>query len=497
MRSQRIRTSGLLLSVMLLSIPSAHGQNEEDAVRVGTMQVGGTARTMGLAGAFGALGADPGSAWSNPAGMALFRTSELSFTPAIEMNDATARFQNSESAAMDQRFFFGNMALVLNARGKEGSPWHSSSFGIVYDRLATHHWERSATGGGVRSSILQQFAREATGTPFNDLENAFPFGADLAFMTFGIDTAGGVSSYLPAIPDGAATRQTHTISSGGANTNTSFFWAGNYEERLYIGAAIGILGSRLERRIKQVVAPEEQTIDLREFSFEERLVVRGSGFDLKVGVIGRLSDAFRLGMAVHSPAYFTLNDAYTTTMSTRFITPDSEGRTQYRFDSPDGAFSYRQTTPWRVVTSAAVIIAGRGALSVDHEYADMRAMRYRRSNAFADDYDFSAENAAIKSSLRATHNVRIGTEWRFQGTYLRGGWAYWQAPYAVSDRRHADPMMRFSLGGGQRWERISVDLTLAYDKTSDRYTPYAPDLVEPITTDLTNFRAFVTVGLRP
>ena len=61
------------MGVALVFMSVARAQGEEDALRISSIRPGGTARSNGLANAFGAVGADPVSVAINPAGMALYR----------------------------------------------------------------------------------------------------------------------------------------------------------------------------------------------------------------------------------------------------------------------------------------------------------------------------------------------------------------------------------------------------------------------------------------
>ena len=479
--------------VVVFAATQLAAQNEEDALRIGTMRPQGTARSLGLGGAFGALGGDAGALWVNPGAMALYTTTEFSITPGIEFHDASNTFYGTASSNSDARIFFGNLALVLNFKPKEGSAMKGSSFGLVFDRTASHHWERVATGA-VNSSLLQQFADAAHGQLPEEFNQ---FTTDLAWQTYGINQIDSSLNYVSAIPAGAATEQRHTISTGGANTNTSFFYAGNYNNRLYFGAAIGILGSKLERRIVQNETTSDEDLDLKSLRYEERLVTRGTGFDVKLGVVGRITDQFRLGASLHSPAFFSLTDAYFSRMETSFRTPDSSGVYDYAWDSPDGSYSYRLNTPWRVLASAAYIVGKRGVISADYEYSSPRNMRFRTADALVDDYDFGYENSRIKDLYRPTHSVRAGTEWRLGVLYLRGGVAWWMDPYVGTSELHGSDLMRYSLGGGFRKDRLSLDLTVAYDQRSGSYYTYGPDYVDPVRETTTAYRALFTVAYRP
>ncbi len=68
----------LIISALILTAAStALSQTSADALRYSRIDIGGTARYMGLSGAFGALGADFTTASTNPAGLGLYKSSEF------------------------------------------------------------------------------------------------------------------------------------------------------------------------------------------------------------------------------------------------------------------------------------------------------------------------------------------------------------------------------------------------------------------------------------
>ncbi|MCB0765340.1 MAG: hypothetical protein KDB84_11580, partial [Flavobacteriales bacterium] len=193
-----------LVSMGLLALIEGQAQSEEDALRISSLMTGGTARSNGLANAFGAVGADPVSIGINPAGFGLYRTSELSLTPSLEVNDANSTFYRTKAADTQTRFYFNNLALILNNPSDGGGDWRSGTFGVVYDRQQTHHWRKQAIGDRVPGTFLQRFVNEASGTRVDDLNNdAFPFSSSLAWYTYGIDQLDSTANtYVSAIPFG-------------------------------------------------------------------------------------------------------------------------------------------------------------------------------------------------------------------------------------------------------------------------------------------------------
>lgn len=491
--------SWALLGLGVLCGPLAFGQNEEDALRYSQTLPGGTARSWAMGSAFGAVGADPASASINPAGFGLYNASELSLTPSFEVNDAEALHYGTSATANDNRFSFNNLALILSSPSSKGGDWRGGVFGISFDRQASYNWEKRALGTGVNSTILQRFANEANGTSPGALADAFPFTSDLAYQTYAINPTGDTiaNTYDSAIPFGSPVRQDHTISTSGRLNTTSFFYAANYMDRLYIGATVGVVGVRYERETTHRETTLDGTLDLQDLMYKEKLLTTGNGLDLKLGVIGRATDRLRLGLAFHSPMWLQMSDSYVYTMTTDFRTPDVNGDTGYGYDSPDGNFTYRVRTPWRVVASAAYVAGKHGLVSVDYGYTNFRQSKLNSGADVVDGYDFRLENDVIREDFRATHSVRVGTEWRSGNWYFRGGWGYWPSAYDDHDARQGTAYMRYTAGLGFRTTHVSIDLAGIYGTQDIKYFQYDPALISATSERITDTHGMLTIAYRP
>lgn len=493
------RTMMRIPTVLLLLLISGRSfaQSEEDALRVSTMSPGGSARSNGMGNAFGALGADPISSGINPAGFGLYRTSGMSITSQLEVNGSKTLHYQTTDVATQARFSFSNMALVLHFPNDASSDWRSSTFGVVYDRRQSYHWSTEASGD-ANSTILQRFVNEAEGTDHTNVVDAFPFTAGLAWNAFGMDTlAGQPSSYVSYIADGALVRQRHVIEANGRNAHTAFFYSGNYMDRLYVGLQVGVLSHRYERAITHADNTLDQSLEISNATYKENLATSGSGFDVKAGFLVRITERLRTGASIHSPQWLLLNDAYNAQLNTTWRTPDSEGNYGYEALSPDGTFAYRLMTPWRAAASAAYLAGTNGSVSVDYEYADMSAMRFRAANALEDLYDFAAENDRIKARFTQVHTVRVGTEWRAGNWYYRGGWGYTPDPYRSTDLLHAGGQKTYAAGVGYRSEHLSIDLGLNYVVQPLRFLQYSPELIDPTEEERSSYRTFITFSFRP
>lgn len=503
MRNLSLR-SGLALPLVLLWLASS-GQSEEDALRISDIAPGGTARSNGLANAFGAVGADMSAVSINPGALGLYRISELSLTPMLEVNDASSLHYGKRSADERTRFAFSSLALAINSPSENGGDWRSSTYGITFDRQATHNWRRAARADAVPSTILQSFANEADGSAGADLVSYFPFTSGLAWETYGInpsyltDPNGDTipNLYDSAIPFRSDVSQEHTIESTGSATNTAFFYSGNYRDQLYIGAALGIVGHRYKRSTVHKETSLDEGLDLSDLTYREELNATGTGVDLKVGIVGRVTERFRMGLSIHSPQWMQMNEVFTTTIRTGFRTADDQGATSYSSKSPDGIFSYRVNTPWRGVASAAYVVGSYGIVSVDYTYANFSNARFHRSSRLADDYNFAAENDIINNAFRAVQGLRVGSEWRYNNWYYRLGWGFAPDAYRKEQSRHAQSTKTYAGGIGYRTDHFGLDLAVNYIQGQSIYYQYDPSTVEATVEDRRTVRTMITMSFRP
>lgn len=503
MHGMRSRSGTVLLSTFLAL--SLTAQSEEDALRISSYQPGGTARSAGLGNAFGALGADAAAVVINPGGGGLYRSSEVSLTPLVEVNKAMSSYYGTQAKDSHTRFAFSSLALAINSPSDKKGYWRSGTFGIVFDRQESHYWDRQAIAGSAPTTILQSFVNEADGTMSSDLNTFFPFTSGLAWLTYGIDPAVFLdpngdtlpNRYESAIPFGSPVQQTHTIVSTGASNNTAFFYAGNFMDRLYIGASLGIAGHRYVRTTTHAEVSADYTLDLGNLSYREELNASGSGFDVKLGIVGRITERFRMGLAYHSPQWMQMTESFSTSLRTGFRTPDVAGNFIYEENSPLGESPYRVNTPWRTVLSAAYVAGAYGLFSVDYTYADYTRMSMKASDLELTGYDFAAENELIQGTFRRVHSVRVGTEWRQGRWYYRLGWGYVPDAYQRDDKRHTLATKTYAGGIGYRTDHIGLDLGLNYVQSQFIYYQYDPSTVQATVEDRSTFRTLLTLSFRP
>ncbi|MDR1698331.1 MAG: hypothetical protein LBR75_00695, partial [Prevotellaceae bacterium] len=125
----------LILSCSMVAF-FANAQDAFDALRFGQTDIYGSARYMSMAGAFSALGGDPLVMTLNPAGLGLYRSSELSLSPNLMINHTNAALGAGEQTENRTRLQFNNVSYVVSAdyslNGKSGVS--RGAFGFSFNR---------------------------------------------------------------------------------------------------------------------------------------------------------------------------------------------------------------------------------------------------------------------------------------------------------------------------------------------------------------------------
>ena len=79
-----------LLPIFIFLCHTIWAQSENDIVRYSVTPNNGSARVSAMGGAFGALGGDLSNTNNNPAGIGVFRRSEVNFTPYFNIANTTS-----------------------------------------------------------------------------------------------------------------------------------------------------------------------------------------------------------------------------------------------------------------------------------------------------------------------------------------------------------------------------------------------------------------------
>lgn len=481
----------LVTSLCLLLSLSALSQNEVDALRYSYLMNGGSARSMASGGAFGALGADMSVLHYNPAGIGRFRYSELGMSFGGTHQETAAQYVGMTTENSSFRPNFNQLGMVgafaIN-KNNELSKWKRFQFGFSYTKLADYKENVRVLGENVNSSMLQVFTQQAYGVNENSIYDNYPFGAGLAYMTYAIDPQ--VDGSYSHRFEGETVTQMKSIERKGRLSESAISLGGNWNEKLYLGASVGIIAAKFQEQgiYTEKTDLSDTVADLIDFTYRDDLITSGSGINIKAGAIVLPAEWLRFGIAVHSPSVIQFKDNYSTTFST-FWWDD----TTLSMSSPDGAFDYIVKTPGRLIGSAA-LVSKFGLISFDYERVNYAGARLRTPQFSESNYDFKTENETIIDIYRVAENYRIGVEFKVKEIIaLRGGYALFGSPF--KDKSGMQTQI-FSLGLGYRWKIYYADLSVQHISRQENYYMYDPDLVTAAVLDHTKVAVNLSLGLR-
>ena len=408
---------------------SVFSQTVSDVLKYSYLRPSGTARFMGTGGAMGALGADFGTLSTNPAGLAMFRTDELTVTPSLRFAHTDASIGNAPEVGEDKSAFgFDNLGIVFNTTPR-GGRWKTFNIGIGLNRMNNFN-QSIYYFGNAEGSIMNGYFNEAesvinNGGSDDDLN---PFGSQLAWDANAIYYQDGVLTYDFAGFENATVDRSHTINTFGSMNEMTLSFAGNYNEQLMIGATVGVpfVNYRLEG--EYIESDPGGDIDgnvpfFGQLIYTDYLRTEGVGINFKMGLIYKINQALRIGAAFHTPTALGLTDNYSNTFAYDY----GDGSGSYTGDtyfSPDGIFDYKLRTPWRVIASGGVVIRKYGFISADVEWVDYGANRYNFTSNVASNENQALErelNTDIQRTYQSAMNVRVGGELALDQFRLRAG----------------------------------------------------------------------------
>ncbi len=487
----------LIISFIAFTI-LIHAQGAVEALQYSRFSPGGTARFIGMNGAFGALGGDFSVLSTNPAGIGLYRSSEFSITPSFTIGNTNSTFLNQDGSDYKVNFNLGNIGMIFakdipSRTGQNG--WKFIQFGIGINRLNDFNNRVIIIGDNANNSLLDVYSAYATDFEIpaieieEDLYYDYAYDLNPAWWTYLLDTIGGPANYVnPIIKDGVT--QSLSISKWGSMNEFVMTIGGNYSDIIYIGATLGIPFIRYyeESNYREEVDPANVNInDLRYFNIYRKLQTNATGINAKFGIIVKPVNWLRIGGSIHTPTFYSsVRDKNITIFDSKWRTPDLDGYTTYtkRNAWPK---EYELTTPFRASGSLAFIIGPYGLISGDYEFINYSFARMRAVPTYVND--------DIKNSYTSTHNFRIGTEWRYNIFSIRAGYGYQPSPYKSNIN---DGVINTYTGGvGLKVQNIYIDIAYSRSEMSEDYYLYSYDIYTAKSVNQTAIsRILFTLGAR-
>ncbi|MBR6284691.1 MAG: outer membrane protein transport protein [Muribaculaceae bacterium] len=426
----------------------ASAQYTFDALQLSQTELRGTSRFMSMGGAFGALGGDISVLNQNPAGIGIYRSSDLGLTLGVDFNSAKA----GGTKVDETKFNFSNVGYV-GAIKLDSETMPNLNWGVSYNRNYSfnRHWRGAAFG--IPTSITNYLADVANsaGVTLADLDpsDGKPFDTRaawnqvLAYQNYLLNpNAGGTLDGLGY--DGVVGDAEFEVNERGHSDEFSIALGGNLANTLYWGFSVGITDLLYEynRYYGEVLdgtmvydKPNDANAKLTDgnaaFGFSDWSRTTGTGYSFKLGAILKPVNALRIGLAFHTPTYYDMKDTYQSVVASEFVPDKADGYVLDDYYTPTASSWYKLRTPWRFIGSLATVIGTTGILSADYEYVS------NTNILLLDDHnnEFAGAKQEAKDFLAGSHIMRVGGELRLTPNWsLRAGYSY-QTSNASQDVR--------------------------------------------------------------
>jgi hypothetical protein len=483
-----------IIALAVLTLQGINAQNVDDALRYSQIFYTGTARFMSMGGAFTALGGDMSTLSQNPAGIGLFRSSEISLSPQLAHINTSASFHGISKDYV-YNFNLGQAGIVSNIISGNGtSGLLSLNIGYSFNKTNNLNLSARIQGTSTTSSMADDWADASNGTYYTDLTGA----EGIAYDAWIIDTITGTgaktygtvfSNYGDNATSDYGQNIRRLISNEGYTGEHAFSVGGNYSNKVFFGATLGISRLRYTGHYEHLEKADYYLDSgLSDFTYTEHFENTGTGISLKIGTIIKPTENIRLGFAFHSPTIYKIDEYYYDNVSSNF-TDDSH----YEFENDPVRYNYALTTPFRALAGFAYQFKKMGLVSVDYEFVDYSTARFSETG---DNYDYSEKNLKIKNTLKPASNIRVGGEFRMDKFYLRGGYGYYGKVFELGEENDDMHYRSVSLGAGFREQNINIDFAFTNLRHDRSYILYKyNNYSESAIAGLTNTKNMFTVTM--
>lgn len=474
----------LIAAGIVLASNSLYAQYTADALRFSQPEQGSTARFKGMGNAQTALGGDISSLSSNPAGLGFFTKSEFNFTPEFNNFKVGSSYLNAKNDASESKAGINQIGAVFYSptRRLKGSDvkngWVSVNFGIGYNKTNNFNTNINYGGTNPKSSYADYLADQTTrnyGTLQPPASNTDLIGSgsleEMGYKNF--LTEFNTGGYFPTTQ--VNNMQNYSVINTGSQSEVNLGIAGNYSNKLYIGASLGFANINFtsdklfrENGLNRTFQGQDPqflngSYDLAYRSYQE---TKGSGINAKIGLIYKPVEALRLGLSFISPTWYSLSDRYSEGLNTTYT--KQNGTTIPEYKNADQIYNqdYNLRTPYRVNGGVSYIVANAAILTADVEYVDYSSIRFTSGGNNLE----RSTNRSIADSYKGNLNYRVGAEVKvINQVMIRGGYNYASSPY-----KNIDVNTQAVSGGlGYRFDNYYIDATFRHSMYNSTNSPYS------------------------
>lgn len=487
----------IVIAILGLLITKVDAQSDVDALRFSqTPVLGTTARSLGLGGAIGALGADQSAVLSNPAGLAQYKSNAFNISLGTNSvkNQASYLDGNARTSNLFSPDFTGVNLVFTDRKTRGGSPvktgWVNTNFQLGYNKIASFDRNVSYVGSNAQNSFTDYVANYVQGTNAADLNandeqlaRGFYYFDNMFWYSYLIDSSSNRNYFANYDPANGAISQSGKVISRGGMGEYNIAFAANYEHKVYFGGGFNITQVNYTETNTFSEIDNSLTIgNWNTFDFKRNLETKGYGVNGRLGVIFRPNNNIRIGGTVHTPTKLVLTDNYSDELFVRQDNGEVDD-----LSTIDKEYKYNITTPAKYGLQAAYIFAKKGLVSAEIESID-----YSTMNISSSDDLFENSNDNIANKYTNTINLKVGGEYVINSFRLRGGFASIGNPLAEGSEYSRKII---SGGFGMQEQNWAFDFGMSRDMTNDIYVPYtvSGQASNGVSNTLTNTRLMITL----
>jgi len=423
----------LLIIAAIFNFSALFSQTVFDANINSSSDINGTARYMSMGGAFGALGGDASSITDNPAGLGIYRKSEISTTLNMQMQNSSATWNNENASNNKSNIKFNNFSYIIASptyRSQQGNSEGllSSNWSVSFNQIKNYDRNVTINGKSSLSSMTDYMSYFTANTdPYYLSKNgdySSPYDntnvswlSVLSWDTFLTDTING--KYVNFLNVGEKSTPSYLLTERGHINKYSIAWSGNFSNKFYLGTSIDYT----EINHSTTSTYEEILASVGDMSLMSNFSTKGGGVSVNVGAIYKPTDNLRLGFAFHSPTIYSLTEhSYSDLISNIGVHHNYSA-------TPNDTYydnSYMLQGPLQLNASLAYVL-DKGLLSAEYVYNNTTGMKLMDSNGNSSSYDNNNNpvNSDINNMLNNVHTIKLGGEYRVTDNFsLRAGYAF-------------------------------------------------------------------------
>ena len=350
--------AALFITICILLRVNAFTQNYYDIVRFSEKVNSGDARYVAMGAAFSSLGANFASISDNPAAIGVFNKGGIEFSLNNKFANTETKFLDQSQRDRDVNLSINNFG-ILSKISLEDNDLKAKNINLTYTLNRVNDFNSCITmqSENSTSSMTDYFLKNIQSVGGYDnadymVQDAYNAGLvmlDSVTNTFYSDfIRWGVTGQTKG-PYGL--KQINNISTSG-RLNDNVFGAGvNFNDNIFLGGSFDFTTITYEELNEYIEEDNNDIIpEFGKFDLLRTLKQEGRGLNLKLGLIYKPLESFRLGISYHFPSNCQITENYSSYFKATY---NSDG-VSYYINSPeegngDYTYSYSVTTPGRLV----------------------------------------------------------------------------------------------------------------------------------------------------